>query len=282
MRRIKQQQSVRTDLKPLVSDKQFLIISSTVCSSTFFISCLIALLIEPNFPRLTFSRKELDRSLESDKQQVSNSPTLSDIKGKKKIREDGDDKSSLYTENAYVDWLKLEAKQHNGDIILMWLNSAETFCKHYIVERSFDKVSFNPISNTKIDGGKDRYHSYVFTDEGISDNTHDQIFYRIRHVGRNGKIDYSKMVSIDVSEKDVFVEFLIYPNPATDTLIVSLAGPYYKNITINIYSIHNELIDRRAGNITDYEFLVKDWPSGTYEIEILGLTKDVTQSIIKY
>ena len=111
--------------------------------------------------------------------------------------------------------------------------------------------------------------TYSFTDQNPGDGSH---FYRIKSLGEDGKIIYSKVVK--VQSKNVNPAIDIYPNPVEHDMI----RLYFSNMAKGKYSMKlfnssGQLIlsdEMNCKDKNDHHFipLNKETPSGIYHLEI--------------
>jgi hypothetical protein len=112
-----------------------------------------------------------------------------------------------------VDWLDVSALPTPSGNMVYWKVANEWNVSHYIVERKIENQSeFTALPQTipsQKGGGK--VLEYAITDTESEKNI--KIYYRIKQVDFDGKVSYSKMVSV-LDEEDNGTNINIYPNPA--------------------------------------------------------------------
>jgi hypothetical protein len=114
-----------------------------------------------------------------------------------------------------VTFLSFEGKRiDNNTNFLTWQVSEEKGLSAYHVERSMDGKTF---AQTGIVKAKGSNSVYDFTDNNPI-NGQNGIYYRLKMVDLDGKLNYSKIIYLE-SDK-ILRGGKIYPNPATDQLTV--------------------------------------------------------------
>ncbi|TAH41151.1 MAG: T9SS type A sorting domain-containing protein [Bacteroidetes bacterium] len=104
----------------------------------------------------------------------------------------------------------------NGEVVdLKWSTATEINNDYFILERSSDSYEFQPIQIVDAAGNSSHTLNYKTVDasplSGIS-------YYRLKQTDYDGRSSNSQVVSVDFrKQKD---EFTIYPNPATDDVIL--------------------------------------------------------------
>jgi hypothetical protein len=87
------------------------------------------------------------------------------------------------------------SKNEMGKNELKWTTLRENSSDHFLVQRAEDGKPFAEIRKIKAKGSTSQESDYAVTDEPGNSKTR----YRIVEVARNGKVSYSKVVSLDTS-----------------------------------------------------------------------------------
>jgi hypothetical protein len=111
-----------------------------------------------------------------------------------------------------VTFVSVRAIQKDTDIAVEWKVENEQDIQQYEVERSSDGVNFNKVATVAaLNNGT---QNYQWLDEHPVTGTN---YYRIRSVGRDGKVTYSTIVNVAMVLASPSIG--IYPNPITDGII---------------------------------------------------------------
>lgn len=102
-------------------------------------------------------------------------------------------------------------------VTLNWSTEREIHTKYYTVEKSFDQVSFIPLTNITASGNAQK-HNYQYTDRSSLNGI---TYYRLKMVDADGRFTYSKIIAISAPVNNAFT---IFPNPVKDKLSIRLAG----------------------------------------------------------
>lgn len=101
--------------------------------------------------------------------------------------------------------------------LLKWVTATEINNNYFTVERSIDGKNFKSIGQVKGAGNSSRDISYNYLDvwapEGIN-------YYRLRQNDFDDNFTYSNIIALRSHKKDEL--FLVFPNPATESFIVSV------------------------------------------------------------
>lgn len=125
-----------------------------------------------------------------------------------------------------VVWLNLNANfdEYNSQTHLEWGTASETDNDRFEVLRSDDNVNFTLAGTVQGKGTTLETQHYQFQDDvhGFVNRGVKLLYYRIKQVDYNGKLDYSstKAVSLSVDAEDVKV----YPNPTTGKVSLNVAA----------------------------------------------------------
>ncbi|RYF87662.1 MAG: T9SS type A sorting domain-containing protein, partial [Chitinophagaceae bacterium] len=141
-------------------------------------------------------------------------------------------------------WLDFNVKSNHQSALVSWTADQESRTARFGIERSVDGKRFEKIGNVSASntGG---VHRYQYNDEGFADIKSGTVYYRLAQVDTDGKISYSKIISIKKASQ---IKVVLYPNPVQDyskvnfnlataervqILIVNAAGITVKTITVN-------------------------------------------------
>lgn len=135
--------------------------------------------------------------------------------------------------------LSFTGKRDKEKIVLNWRTDNELNTSHFIIERSANGATFDPIGRVTANNNSG-INNYAFDDlhpfNGIN-------FYRLRQVDIDAQFKYSPIVKILMSER--IDDMKVYPNPATDKINIEFATTQ-KNILINIFDATGKLVSTNA------------------------------------
>jgi len=112
-----------------------------------------------------------------------------------------------------VTLISFNGKSEEGKAKLTWKTTSETNNKGFEIERSADARVFETIGFVDGNGDSKEVNTYHFTDLQPLSNG----YYRLKQLDHDGKFEYSKIIML----KSDGAAFSIYPNPASDEVIVS-------------------------------------------------------------
>lgn len=106
--------------------------------------------------------------------------------------------------------LNFSADLSNLSVLCRWQTVSEINTSHFIVQRSYDGISFENIGRVQAEGNISNV--YHFTDDLASViNQRSTIYYRLEMIDKDGTASYSSVASVKTTQKS---SFTIFPNPA--------------------------------------------------------------------
>lgn len=124
------------------------------------------------------------------------------------------------------------------DVRLNWTVSEAYNFSHFVIERSANGISYQPIN---VINYNDQRAAYAYTDINPGSN---KWFYRLKLVDIDGKFSYSRIVSSRVicgSEQQARLN--IYPNPAQSSVNINSNKAISK---IQVYTAQGQLVSQRV------------------------------------
>ena len=147
----------------------------------------------------------------------------------------------------------------SGHVENNWTAANEQGTAYYNVQRSVDGRSFVTIGRVNAKGNV----SYSFLDMNAKNNS---LYYRLQVVDKDGRIHYSKVVSVQLSI--VNYQLSIFPNPAKNYIIVN--GSNIKEVRI-LDNLGREVLSKKAINVADAQHRINfNLGAGIYFVRILS------------
>ena len=165
-------------------------------------------------------------------------------------------------------------KLSDSKTYLNWATTNEVNTSRFEVERSTDAVTYAKLATVAAKGNGNATYQTIDYAPAVGNN-----YYRLKMFDRDGKFSYSYVVLIKVS-KDGKIEFVMYPNPAKDQLVISPTGISGK-ININIFNQQGQkIISKQVTNATT-AINITNLPKGIYMVQMIADGKVETQKMIK-
>lgn len=145
---------------------------------------------------------------------------------------------------------------------LDWTTSREIYNATFEVERRYERqeafVKIGVLPTKAVNGNSSVPLSYTFPDVNDYD---DWTYYRIKAIGRNGKVTYSEIRAVPP-----FVQIKVFPNPNNGNFKVTIRG-IRGDMLIQLHDTWSQVM-RRYEVRRDAEVNISDLPSGVYFLVI--------------
>jgi hypothetical protein len=105
---------------------------------------------------------------------------------------------------------------YNKSIILNWTIENQVNTKYFVIEKSFDQLSFTSLANVAAAGNSQGNTDYRYTDSTSLKETN---YYRLKMVEGDSSYSYSNTISIAAP---VIKKVMVFPNPVKDKLYIRM------------------------------------------------------------
>jgi hypothetical protein len=156
---------------------------------------------------------------------------------------------------AAITFKNFTAQINNTNTILNW-QMANTEAKEFVVEKSFDNISFFAIAT--IPGNS--LTNLTFTHSNFNLSAH----YRIKAISFTGNVTYSAVKSVTNNNKNNIV---CYPNPVQNQLIITNL-PANSNHAIKIFSLNGQVVTNSTITGNQATIAVGNLQTGVYFVEV--------------
>jgi hypothetical protein len=183
-----------------------------------------------------------------------------------------------------VTWKDVKATVKEEGNLIQWTTSSEKNTSHFEVEYSYDAKTFYKASNdikAAVNSTTDKLYTFMHLEE-----YGELVYYRIKQVDLDGKVDYSKAVVAKRTSKLPEFHVSMYPVPLNvQDLTVRIQTVQKTDITITINdllgrSVYTERVSPQ-GYATDHKLSLGHLQNGTYHVTIdNGLHKSVQVLVV--
>ena len=147
---------------------------------------------------------------------------------------------------------------------LEWQTAQEYNNSHFEIDKSFDGTTWMQIGRVEGFGTTSDVNSYYFIDHSPQSTDHlslssvdrgqSTVYYRLKQVDYNGNFEYSQVTTLSVDERSRIQtrNFKIYPNPASNKVIVSANSTI---LSVKIYNLQGEMVLETYHNEIDVSTL---------------------------
>ncbi len=152
---------------------------------------------------------------------------------------------------------EFKAYEKQDHVILLWSTLSEVNNQKFVIEKSFNGISWTDIGSIKGNGSSNSRIDYSFIDEDPSNIN----YYRLRQIDFNGSFDYSSIIKLRLENK---YEFNIYPNPSRQYFNISSNSK--KLSAVEIISLNGKIMERSENRS---QIDVSDLENGVYYLRLL-------------
>ncbi len=136
-----------------------------------------------------------------------------------------------------VKLISFDAARKNKDALINWKVAAESNMKGYQLEKADNNNNYKPV--TFIQAHNDyKNNLYSYTDANAFANA-STIQYRLKQIDNDGKVQYSKIVSLKAGAA---INNIVFANPFNGSLRLQLNLANASKISINIYDMKGNLV----------------------------------------
>ena len=148
---------------------------------------------------------------------------------------------------------------------LTWSTASEENSSHFVIEKSSDAASWQPVGRVMARNAHNEVNHYRFTDR-ITNHTSGFVYYRLQMVDLDGKFAYSKIESVRLDGSAVSG---IYPNPVTGSSFYLPDGLQSSATLVKLFSaLGVEVLKSKVGS--SGKVLLPALAPGLYIAEITG------------
>lgn len=172
-----------------------------------------------------------------------------------------------------VDMIVFGGKLSGNTVTLEWQVSNEMNLHSYEIEKSVNGISYRKVGEVKATGSR----RYDFADN-IESNRSQRVYYRLRKLGTDGSYQYSEVFSIHVPSNN---RFSVYPNPASDYLVLQLREQMNGNVLVRITDASGRMARQeniKANGVIRLE--TSDLKNGTYLVIVYYNGEQFYQKVV--
>ncbi|MFN3406039.1 MAG: T9SS type A sorting domain-containing protein [Cytophagaceae bacterium] len=174
-----------------------------------------------------------------------------------------------------VEYLYFNAEKQGAGALLTWGTSQEKNASHFVVMKSVDGISFEPIGTVKAAGNSSAPLSYAFIDPSVSAGV---TYYQLAQYDLDGSVNFSTIKAV---HKDGISTVLVVPNPNSGIFSVMLDKQGEADIFINIFNSIGQLVlaDRMADTFKTID--ISALATGIYYLQISTEQETVVTKVVK-
>lgn len=159
-----------------------------------------------------------------------------------------------------IELMEFSGKCKNNIVDLEWATAMERNNSYFNVERSANSYEWEEIGTVKGAGNSASPKYYSFTDPKPNNNT---LYYRLRQTDYNGEFANSKIISVNACKRAS--EIIVYPNPATNEIIID--GENIESVQLND-AYGSELFRKGIFTDNDLKIDISSLEKGIYFLRV--------------
>ena len=168
-------------------------------------------------------------------------------------------------------WKEVKATAKEEGNLIQWTTSSEKNTKSFVVEYSYDAKDFFAASKDILAAGNSATEKLYAFNHG--EEYGEMVYYRIKQIDLDGKIDYSKVVYVKRTSKLPEFRVSMYPVPLNiEELTLQIQTIQKTALTISISDllgreVYQETLNP-SGYTTSHKMNLSQLQQGTYNVSI--------------
>ena len=154
----------------------------------------------------------------------------------------------------------------NDKVKINWQTASEINNDYFVVESSVNGADFEPIARIQGAGNSNTVISYEYNDIR---NITDIVYYRLKQVDFDGRISYSKIISVDIDAAGININKVYITG---GNIVIDFAGSNNSNYKIEVVSVEGKIIHscdlQKSGSQSVYKIRMDKILKGVYFIRI--------------
>ena len=167
----------------------------------------------------------------------------------------------------------LTAICEENKILIEWTTESEINNDYFILEKSFDAITFFELTTISGNGNSSVTNYYSYYDKQPSSTP---AYYRLKQVDFDGEFAYSNIISSPVCNS--IGNFNIYPNPAQDIVYLQFYGEL---ASIKIFDNLGKVVREIEHYTSNTPINIEDFPSASYFVQVYSNNQIRASILIK-
>jgi hypothetical protein len=168
--------------------------------------------------------------------------------------------------------IDLKSTLNENLVNVKWTVTTNEAIKHYIIERSTDGSHYTEIGTVNSTAQKG-IASYKITDN-IYDITSSHVYYRIRAVGYNDAVQFSKVSRIALTSNSL-LDVAILNNPVKNVLQMRYNSAEESDVEIFVFDMTGRLLKNVNRHVSKGSTIInvdgfKSWSKGLYTVKVVS------------
>jgi len=175
-----------------------------------------------------------------------------------------------------VKLVSFTANKKDYNALINWRTENEVDINNYLLERSYDGISFSPVGTILAKNATSNTYNYTDVNALINAGASKYIFYRLKITDKTARVKYSEIAKVSLDKAGP--QITIGPNVFTDFVSV------YSNEIIKqvfVYDMNGKLVYLTTNIIGNKIMLSNNLPKGMYLFKLITSNGSVTKRLVK-
>jgi hypothetical protein len=161
-----------------------------------------------------------------------------------------------------VNLINFTGTNKDGANLLQWSTASEQNSSRFEVQRSENGSDFSTVGSVAAAGNSDKLINYQYEDKPLSNAS--QYYYRLKMVDKDGATKYSSVVLIRNSAATLS---LVYPNPASDRITISINGTTLLNTKALLTDVNGKVLQTISLTQSSTPVNISQYQRGMYVVK---------------
>jgi hypothetical protein len=161
-----------------------------------------------------------------------------------------------------VNLVNFTGTNKDGTNLLQWSTASEQNSSRFEVQRSENGSDFTTVGTVAAAGNSDKLINYQYEDKPLSNAS--QYYYRLKMVDKDGATKYSSVVLIRNSAATLS---LVYPNPASDRITISINGTTLLNTRALLTDVNGKVLQTISLTQSSTPVNISQYQRGMYVVK---------------
>ncbi|MCX6181953.1 MAG: T9SS type A sorting domain-containing protein [Bacteroidetes bacterium] len=177
-----------------------------------------------------------------------------------------------------VELVYFAGEKEGNAINLYWQTATELNSSHFVIERSFDGISFEAIGELAGAGNSATVLNYEFTDKNPHSGNN---YYRLRQYDYDGADELFHTISLNFNNGLAMLNFKTLTNVIDDNANFSFTSESTGSYTVQLFDqlgkeLNSKVITANKGN-NNFDFSLSEYSSGYYIVRLTSLGSEMQQ-----
>ncbi|MEO7308823.1 MAG: RHS repeat-associated core domain-containing protein [Chitinophagaceae bacterium] len=166
-----------------------------------------------------------------------------------------------------ITWLYFKGRTEGKDNLLEWATANEQKTKSFIVERSLDGTRFTDIGTVAAASNSNSTRTYTLTDYQVDRLNSTYMYYRLRQVDLDGRVQYSNIIRLSYNLKDKITS-IVYPNPTAGMITLTIGDKQLIGTKASLYDENGKFLETFKVTDTNQTVNMARYVNGVYYLKL--------------